>query len=42
MVEEAALDRNLFQSSRPSQHVDLNFPEWVLDSSLLLAGLRSR
>lgn len=27
MIEQAAHDRNLFQSSAPSKHVDLRFPE---------------
>ncbi len=29
MIEQAAHDRNLFQSSPGSKHVDLKFPEYV-------------
>jgi hypothetical protein len=29
MVEQAAFDRNLFQSTAGSKHVDLKFPEHV-------------
>lgn len=29
MMEQAAFDRNLFQSSKGNPHVDLKFPEYV-------------
>ena len=29
MVEQAAFDRNLFQSDKGSPHVNLRFPEYV-------------
>jgi hypothetical protein len=30
MIEQAAFDRNLFQSSKGSSHINLKFPESVL------------
>ena len=30
MIEQAAFDRNLFQSTPGTQHVDLRFPEYVV------------
>ena len=30
MVEQAAFDRNLFQGTKGSTHVDLKFPEYVV------------
>lgn len=32
MIEQAAFDRNLFQSDKGSAHVNLRFPEFVLPS----------
>lgn len=29
MIEQAAFDRNLFQSTPASEHIDLKFPEYV-------------
>jgi hypothetical protein len=30
MIEQAAFDRNLYQSSSGTKHVDLKFPEYVV------------
>lgn len=36
MIEQAAFDRNLFQSTKGSAHIDLKFPEYVLTTSGLV------
>jgi hypothetical protein len=35
MVEQAAFDRNLFQSEKGSPHVNLRFPEFVLEPTYI-------
>jgi hypothetical protein len=30
MIEQAAFDRNLYQSSQGTKHVNLKFPEYVI------------
>lgn len=42
MAEQAALDRNLFQSHAGSRHIDLRFPEYVLTNMLLEHSNSSR
>ena len=36
MIEQAAFDRHLFQSTKGSAHIDLKFPEYVVPTTGLL------
>lgn len=36
MIEQAAFDRNLFQSTKGSAHIDLKFPEYVVPATGLV------